>query len=36
MSRLGKTPIIIPKGVEIQLKGKSINVKGPKGSIEFF
>lgn len=34
MSRLGKTPIPLPKGVEAKvLKGK-IEVKGPKGALE--
>ena len=34
MSRLGKTPIPIPKGVQVTLEGKLIKVKGPKGQIE--
>jgi len=34
MSRLGKTPIPIPKGVQITLEGKLIKVKGPKGQLE--
>lgn len=34
MSRSGKIPIPVPKGVEISLKGKGITVKGPKGALE--
>jgi len=31
MSRLGKTPIILPKGVEIKMEGETVSVKGAKG-----
>lgn len=34
MSRVGKKPITIPKGVEITIKGHLVKVKGPKGSLE--
>ena len=34
MSRIGKQPIPIPKGVEVKLEGNSITVKGPKGRLE--
>ena len=35
MSRLGKTPIALPKGVEVKaLNEQKIQVKGPKGSLE--
>ena len=33
MSRVGKKPILIPKGVEIKLTGDLIKVKGPKGEL---
>lgn len=33
MSRIGKAPITLPKGVDIQIKGSSVTVKGPKGSL---
>ena len=33
MSRIGKKPISIPKGVEVNVVDGMINVKGPKGSI---
>lgn len=31
MSRVGKLPISLPKGVEITVKGYDVTVKGPKG-----
>ncbi len=31
MSRLGKTPIQLPKGVELKREGKTLRVTGPKG-----
>jgi large subunit ribosomal protein L6 len=31
MSRVGKKPIAIPKGVEVKLEGRTLTVKGPKG-----
>ncbi|MCS7209715.1 MAG: 50S ribosomal protein L6 [Fimbriimonadales bacterium] len=33
MSRIGKQPIPIPKGVEVHLEGKTVRVKGPKGEL---
>jgi large subunit ribosomal protein L6 len=33
MSRLGKTAIIVPKGVEISVSGHKVTVKGPKGTL---
>lgn len=33
MSRVGKKPILIPQGVDVTIDGKSIVVKGPKGSL---
>ena len=35
MSRIGKSPILVPNGVEVGISGKSIEVKGPKGSLDF-
>ncbi len=34
MSRIGKKPIMIPKGVTIDHKGNFVKVKGPKGELE--
>ena len=34
MSRIGKTPVAIPSGVTIKAEGRTVNVKGPKGTLE--
>jgi large subunit ribosomal protein L6 len=34
MSRVGKKPIELPKGVEVGLSGATVRVKGPKGELE--
>lgn len=33
MSRVGRKPIIIPNGVEVQIDGRIVQVKGPKGPL---
>ena len=33
MSRIGKAPITVPNGVQIEVKKGTINVKGPKGQL---
>jgi large subunit ribosomal protein L6 len=33
MSRIGKAPITVPSGVDINISGRTITVKGPKGSL---
>lgn len=33
MSRVGKQPVQIPKGVEVKLEGRDFSVKGPKGTL---
>jgi large subunit ribosomal protein L6 len=33
MSRIGKKPIILPQGVNLELKDGVVSVKGPKGSL---
>jgi large subunit ribosomal protein L6 len=33
MSRIGLAPITVPSGVDIAIDGKTITVKGPKGSL---
>lgn len=35
MSRIGKLPVTIPSGVQVDLKGNTITVKGPKGSMDY-
>ena len=34
MSRIGRAPIAIPKGVEVKIDDHHITVKGPKGQLE--
>ena len=33
MSRLGKTPIKLPKDVEVKVKDRDVEIKGPKGTL---
>ena len=33
MSRIGKKPVTVPKGVTLDLKGNTVAVKGPKGEL---
>ena len=33
MSRIGKQPVTVPSGVEVAIDGRSVTVKGPKGSL---
>jgi large subunit ribosomal protein L6 len=33
VSRLGKSPIALPKGVELKVANRILNVKGPKGTL---
>lgn len=35
MARYGKTPVLVPKGVEVKLVGNEIKVKGPKGELSY-
>jgi len=34
MSRIGKSPIALPSGVDVSLAGQHITVRGPKGVLE--
>ena len=34
MSRIGKSPIPVPAGVEVNISGSDVSVKGPKGSLQ--
>jgi large subunit ribosomal protein L6 len=34
MSRIGKKPVAVPKGITVQLTGGSLAVKGPKGELQ--
>jgi large subunit ribosomal protein L6 len=33
MSRIGRMPIPVPAGVEVDIKGSEVTVKGPKGTL---
>jgi large subunit ribosomal protein L6 len=33
MSRVAKAPIALPKGVSVEISGREVTVKGPKGSL---
>jgi large subunit ribosomal protein L6 len=35
MSRIGRKPITLPKGVDVKIEGKEITVKGTKGTLKF-
>lgn len=34
MSRIGKKPIPVPKGIKLDIKGSMVKVTGPKGTLE--
>lgn len=34
MSRIGKNPVALPKGVEVRLDGRTVVAKGPKGELK--
>ena len=34
MSRIGRLPITVPAGVEVNLDGQNVSVKGPKGTLQ--
>ncbi len=33
MSRIGRKPVTLPKGVAVELQGNTVSVKGPKGEL---
>ena len=33
MSRIGRMPVVLPKGVDVEIKGSAVRVKGPKGEL---
>jgi len=35
MSRIGKKPVPVPKGVKVSISDRTVNVEGPKGSLSF-
>ena len=34
MSRIGKLPVSVPKGVQVQVTGQKVHVEGPKGKLD--
>lgn len=34
MSRIGRLPVPVPKGVDVKIKGSHVKIKGPKGELE--
>jgi large subunit ribosomal protein L6 len=35
MSRIGKNPVVVPEKVQVNVNGLTVNVKGPKGELEY-
>lgn len=35
MSRVAKAPIVLPKGVTVEISGQDVKVKGSKGTLEW-
>jgi len=33
MSRIGKSPITVPSGVDVTINGRNVTIKGPKGTL---
>jgi large subunit ribosomal protein L6 len=33
MSRIGRTPVVIPAGVDVTIKGREVTVNGPRGTL---
>jgi large subunit ribosomal protein L6 len=33
MSRIGKLPVAVPNGVDVEIDGRTVTVKGPKGTL---
>ena len=34
MSRIGRMPVVIPAGVQVEVNGSNVRVKGPKGDVQ--
>jgi large subunit ribosomal protein L6 len=34
VSRIGRMPVAVPKGVDVEIKGSSVRIKGPKGEMQ--
>ena len=35
MSRVGRLPVVVPSGVDVNIEGSQVKVKGPKGEMAF-
>jgi large subunit ribosomal protein L6 len=35
MSRIGRLPVTVPKGVDVKIDGQTLKLKGPKGELAF-
>ncbi|MGH7735063.1 MAG: 50S ribosomal protein L6, partial [Gemmatimonadales bacterium] len=35
MSRIGRLPVIIPSGVQVDIDGRQVTVQGPKGTLRY-
>lgn len=35
MSRIGRMPVVVPPGVDVDITGSHIRIKGPKGELEY-
>jgi large subunit ribosomal protein L6 len=35
VSRIGRLPVVVPKGVEVKIDGSKVRVKGSKGTLEY-
>ena len=34
MSRIGRLPVTIPSGVQVEIDGRQVTVQGPKGTLQ--
>ena len=34
MSRIGRLPVVVPNGVQVNVQGSDVHVKGPKGELK--
>jgi len=34
VSRIGRMPVVLPKGVDVEIQGSHVHVKGPKGELQ--
>ena len=34
MSRIGRLPVVVPSGVQVNVQGSNVHIKGPKGEMK--